>query len=288
MNRKQSAKANQYLDRLTDLPPAPTVATELLGLFGDPNTDIVQVVETIRHDPSLTAKLLKMSNSAYYSGPEPFTDMFEIVTRLGFYEVYCAVAALVAASAMTMAKAGAGVDANSLWRHSVTSAVAASKLAKRAGDSEAEAFTAGLLHDIGKLVFAAAEGRKYGDVVKMAEVSGTSLQQTEEVMLGLDHAHVGAELLLRWGLPKDIALAVKSHNDLATDGEPLSRLTAIVQLASDLARQIVREDFGSRGSLPYHEDAIKSLGLTAEDIPTLLAEIRTGLSQVAGLSMANS
>ena len=76
--------ADQYIDRVTDLPPAPTVAAELLGLFGDPNQDIDRIVELIGHDPSLTVDILRRCNSALFRGDEPASDMFEAVTRLGF------------------------------------------------------------------------------------------------------------------------------------------------------------------------------------------------------------
>jgi HD-like signal output (HDOD) protein len=124
-------KSDQYIDRVSHLPPAPTVATELLGLFGDANRDLDRIVELISHDPSLTAEVLKRCNSAALSGPEPASDMFEVVTRLGFYEVYRVVAALVGSRSMSLGKDKGSLDVGSLWRHSVVAGVVAETLARR-------------------------------------------------------------------------------------------------------------------------------------------------------------
>lgn len=79
-------KAQQYIGRVTHLPPAPTLLTELLGLFRDPDRDIDRVVDLLSLDPSLTAEILKKCNGAFFGGA-PASDMFEAVSRIGFYEV---------------------------------------------------------------------------------------------------------------------------------------------------------------------------------------------------------
>jgi HD-like signal output (HDOD) protein len=78
---------HRHLDRIESLPPAPTVAIQLLELFSDSDRDIDRIVELIKHDPSLTAATLKRCNSGAVSGAEPATDMFEAVSLLGLYEI---------------------------------------------------------------------------------------------------------------------------------------------------------------------------------------------------------
>ena len=107
-------KSDEFIDRVSHLPPAPTVATELLGLFGNADRDLDRIVELISHDPSLTAEVLKRCNSAALGGTEAASDMFEAVTRLGFYEVYRVVAAVVGARTMSLGKGKGGVDVGSL------------------------------------------------------------------------------------------------------------------------------------------------------------------------------
>ena len=287
MRKEDLTAADRYLDRITTLPPAPGVATELLGLFSDPNIDIDRVIDLIRRDASLTANVIKMSNSAHFRGAEASNDIFEAVTRLGFYEVYRVVAALLGARAMAMWKTKGGLNINDLWRHSVASAIAAGKLAKRTDESEAVAYTAGLLHDIGKLVFASVEGVRYANLVREASKSGTRLRAAELATFGVDHALVGQQLLSRWGLPDSLTEAVGLHDNPLQASQPYGRLTAIVQIASDLAAQTDLE--GSRAQVmpSIHPAAMELLGITDDELPALLVEIQEGLQQVAGISSVN-
>ena len=276
-------KADQYIDRVTDLPPAPTVATELLGLFGDPNHDIDRVVELIGHDQSLTVDVLRRCNSASFRGDEPASDMFEAVTRLGFYEVYCVVAALVGARAMSLGKNKGGLDAGSLWRHSVVTAVAAATLARRVQDVEATAFTAGLLHDIGKQVFSSVEGSAYSDILQQAGAFGQRLADAEQTAFGVSHARIGGRLLARWGLPENVAAAAFHHHASPNLAEPFAQLAAIVSLANSLAHQMIDQADHAPDLQLCHPDAVMLLQLSAADVAPLVAEIQSGLERVRSL-----
>lgn len=276
-------KADQYIDRVTDLPPAPTVATELLGLFGDPNRDIDRIVELISHDPSLTVEVLKRCNSASFGGTEAASDMFEAVTRLGFYEVYCVVAALVGARAMSLGKGKESLDVGRLWRHSVVTAVAAATLARRVQEAEAVAFTAGLLHDIGKLVFASVENATYADLVRQTGPFGQRLADSEQVAFGVSHARIGARLLARWGLPENVSVAAQHHHGSPKAAEPFERLAATVSFASDLAHQMVDQAPSTPDLVSFSPDAMILFQLTEDDIPTLIAQTQAGLQRVQGL-----
>jgi putative nucleotidyltransferase with HDIG domain len=284
MKIKNLARADQYIDRIKNLPPAPTIATELLELFNDPNNNIDRVVELIRLDPSLTAKVLKRCNSSFFSGDQPCTDMFEVVTRLGFYDVYCMVATLVGASAMSLGRGKGGLDITALWRHSVISAVAASQIAKRVEEPEAAAFTAGLLHDIGKLVLASVEGSRYANLMKHSSDFGTGLAGLEMAAFGADHTTVGGQMLLRWGLPQSIAAAALFQNASPLLARPHERLVAIVQIASNLARRMAAMERHAPEVPLCHEEAIRLLGLTADDIPQLISETEQELHRFEGMA----
>jgi putative nucleotidyltransferase with HDIG domain len=276
-------KADQYIEKVSDLPPAPTIAVELLGLFSDPDHDIDRVVELISLDPALTVALLKRCNSAAFSGSETATDMFEAVIRLGLYEVQCVVATLVGARAMSLGKAKGGVDAGNLWRHSVVTAVAAAALAKRLQEAEATAFTAGLLHDIGKLVFASVESSTYADLVGQAGTSGPRLAEAEQMAFGVSHASVGARLLTRWGVPDNVAGATMHHHGYANLNEPFSQLAATVSLASDLAHQMASQNGAKPDLLSSRTDALMLFKLTADDVPALISQTQNDLNKVQGL-----
>jgi putative nucleotidyltransferase with HDIG domain len=210
--------AGRYLDRVASLPPAPTLVTELMALFREPDRDVDQVVQLISYEPSLTAQILRMCNSACFAGEQPPGDIFEAVSRLGFYQVYCLVVTLFGAQAKRMEGADRGVNVESLWRHSVAAAVSAAVVEEEAGQEKGAAFTAGLLHDIGKLALASVEGEPYARLFQLAREQGVALAVMERSAFGMDHAELGGELMRRWNLPPDVVAAVRHHHQF--EGHP--------------------------------------------------------------------
>lgn len=275
--------ADSFIDCVQHLPPAPVVASQLLGMFSDPDRDVDRIVELIGLDPSLTAELLKRCNSSFFAGAEPAADTMEAVMRLGFYEVYCIVIALVGSRAMTMAPAECGLDSAALWRHSVLTAVAASTLAARVQMVEAAGFTAGLLHDVGKLVFAAVRSRDYATLVRAHGASGAELVTAEEATLGLSHASVGARLLARWGLPENVTAAVQFHHDPAAAAEPFQRLAAAVNMANAWTHQLANNLEAEPGELVSDPESLRLLGMTVEDVLPAVTAVQTAAQRIKGL-----
>ena len=277
-------QADRYIDRVNALPPAPAIAAELLGLLSDPRAHTDRFVELVRHDPALTGRVLKLCNNGFFGEEDPAADIFDAVMRLGYYEIYFVVAALVSSNAMAIAKNAEGFDINELWQHTVTSAVAGEKLAQRVGEPPAVAFTVALLHEIGQLVFAAVEPARYAEVRRQTEMFGGSLAVAERAAFGVAHATVGARLLVRWGLPESVCQAVRHHNDPPAAARPHERLVAVVQMAHTLADYLATPDFSLEDWSAGHPEAMNLLGLTAEDLPLLLEQIETRCEQVQGFS----
>jgi putative nucleotidyltransferase with HDIG domain len=276
-------KIDGYIERVKHLPPAPTVVCQLLGLLGDPNRHIDRIVELISYDPSLTAEVLKRCNSVLFRGAEPASDIFEAVSRLGFSEVYRVVVIVVATRALSLAQTQGALKADDLWRHSVTAALAAATLASRVQEAETVAFTAGLLHDVGKLVLASVEPAIYANLVRQAGAFGSALARAEEVSLGVTHADVGARLLVRWGLPAPVTLAVLHHHQPPSTATPFERLAAIVHLANDLAHGLTGTEAPAPDLASSSPDAMRLLELTAEDVGIVVPEIQKGLARLQGL-----
>jgi len=276
---------DRYLDRVEHLPPAPTVAVQLLELFSDPDRDVDRIVELIKHDPSLTAETLKRSNRAML---EPASDMFEAVSRLGLYEIYSIVVSLLASRTMKQVRAKYSWDANRLWRHTVVTAVISTNLAKRVEVVEAVAFTAGLLHDLGKLILVSMEGIVYAEIVRKAGHFGPRLVAEETTTLGFTHAALGARLLSRWGLPEGVCRAVELHHQPPLTAEAHARLAAVVNFANALAHQVVDGSAYAPEAADASPQAMNFLGLKATEIPALIQRINQELPKVEGLLHLNS
>ncbi len=274
---------DRYIAHVKCLPPAPVVATQLLSLFAETDRDVDRIVELIGVDPSLTAEVLKRCNSASVGLARPVRDMFEAVFQLGFYEVYCIVIASVGSRSMLMLQAESGFKTEDLWRHSVATAAAAATLAKRVQVPEAMSFTAGLLHDIGKLVLSSVERLVYANLMQGASPSGPVLVAAEEANLGFNHAELGARLLERWNLPADVCAAVRYHHSCAMAEAPSQPLPAIVHLANDLAHQFLDKCPDAADISLSSAAALGILKLGADDLPRLSDETREAFQEVEAL-----
>jgi putative nucleotidyltransferase with HDIG domain len=274
-------KVDQYIESVTHLPPAPTLLVELLGLFKNPDRDVDQVVELISLEPTITAEILRRCNSAFLGGSEPVSDMFEAVSRLGFYEVYTVVAAMFGASTRAIPGPAGAIDVSKLWRHSVATAVAASVVAEEAGESTGAAFTAGLLHDIGKLVFASVERAGYGQLLSSSGSEHNSLVVTERGTYGTDHAEIGGRLLSRWNLPAEVCSAIQFHHTPTADAaDPFQRSAAAVYLGDWIAHHLNEPD---PSLTPEHGSLLCPLELEADAIQPMFARTQKGLERVKAL-----
>jgi len=273
--------AERYLNDVANLPPAPTVVTELLTLFRDQNHDVDQVVKLISYEPALTAQILRTCNSACFAGEQPPGDIFEAVSRIGFYHVYCLVASIFGARARSMEGADEGVNVDDLWRHSVAAAVSASVVADEAGQENAVAFTAGLLHDIGKLVMASVEREAYARLLQRANNKGV-LSILERCAFGTSHADVGGKLMSRWNLPPAVVAAVAHHHQLEA-APPFEQMTAAVQLGDLIAHQLFDGHLADPGLLASPAPALDALQLSANDLPRLLAKTQAEMEEIKGM-----
>ena len=273
----------RYLDGVVSLPPPPMVMTQLLALFRDPDRDIDQVVQVIRYEPSLTAQILRTCNSACFAGEQPIGDIFDAVTRMGFYQVYCLVVSLFGASTRSIPGADKGVNVEELWRHSVAAAVSASVVEQEQdGEAKAAAFTAGLLRDIGRLVFASTEQESYAKLIQRARDQGVPLFSMERSVLGIDHAELGGELLRRWELPPDIVAAVAHHHNFEA-GPRYEHLTAIVQVGEMIGDRLLDRDLADTGLLTGSSATLETLQLTPDDFPHLVAKAQAEMDKVQGM-----
>ncbi len=260
---------DDYLDKVKSLPPAPKILPELLSLLRKDDIDADRVVKLIAFDPGITAAVLRLCNSACFSGATPASGLQEAVTRLGFRQVYQLVAAVSGSRMLGPAQKGYGIDAGELWQHSVVSAVAAQLIAKSCGEDESLAFTATLLHDLGKIVLAEALEHVYSDLVENSKSEQTPLIETEKRLLGVQHAEIGGRLLARWNFPENITSAVTFHHQPAAAGNH-ERLTSLVYLGNMVA-YFMGYGFGHHAfALRGRAEALDILKLKPEFMPEFM------------------
>jgi putative nucleotidyltransferase with HDIG domain len=278
----QQVKLDEFIDRVQHLPPSPRLLVKLLAVFKQPDPNIDEVVNLISHDPAFTVEVLKRCNSAFFAGDKPAEDMFEAVSRLGFQEIYEIVLAMFAAAALLPPGTRNDSHVEILWRHSLAVAVVSRVLAQGAGESPAAAFTAGLLHDVGKVIMVSAQRDDYAQAVLNAGMFHRPVVVTEKELFGFDHAEVGARLLARWNLPANIVAAVGHHHHLEGAGEH-ARLAAIIQLANLIAHGTAEKLTGEPRGLQAATPSLLALQLTPEGVTVLLPPMREGLERAKNL-----
>lgn len=225
------------LDRDT-LPTFPQVAAKLLEVSKNDTASLEAVAKIVGTDPGISIRVLELVNSAFYGLKRKVTTLSDAVVILGLDEIKKL--ALSMAIFEKIFKTGQTKAFNRLlfWRHSLAVAVLSMKIAQRIEyPNPEEAYTAGLLHDVGKIFLDLQGHRDYGEFIKKSSESTDLLIEKERSEIGLGHDDIGAFFCTRWQLPENLVLAVKyhhqpfDHHGLAGDEK---QLIAIVCMADFL------------------------------------------------------
>jgi putative nucleotidyltransferase with HDIG domain len=255
---------SELLEEVDALPASPALLPKLAQAMRDiNNTNVHEVVDVIMFDSSLTAKLLQIANSAYFGNATPLTNVGDAISQVGYDTVYLLAASIAGESCLRLAP-GTGLNAVLLWKHSVTTAFGAQHVAQAAELDGNLSFTAGLLHDLGKVVFAGIYGKDYVRMFDPAQRGSRSLIEWENAQYGCDHAELGAALLERWKLPATIVAAVRFHHRPAAAGEN-APLAACIRLGNILSRAMELPSFSLDPASPELQPALQLLNLTVAD-----------------------
>ncbi len=222
--------------RINKLPTLPATYQKLVECLKRPNADMDDVAQIIARDPSMSARLLKVVNSAYFGLAKPVADVARAGTLLGLDRIMALVLGQGIFSGAEMPQVR-GFSLELLWAHSIATATAAHRIAIEEDlDKEqvAAAFLAGMLHDIGKLVLAMGMPIEYARVLEQTQARPGNEREIETLELQASHTDVGAYLVGLWGLPNTIAEAIAFHeNPSQSSGE--FGLPGIVHVADRIA-----------------------------------------------------
>jgi HD-like signal output (HDOD) protein len=224
--------------RINKLPTLPATYQKLVECLKSPNADMDDVAKIISLDPSMTARLLKVVNSAYFGLAKPVADVGRAGALLGLDRIMALVLGQGIFSGAEIPKVP-GFSLDALWSHSIATATAAHRIAIEEGlekDKVSAAFLAGMLHDLGKLVLAMGMPEQYGRVLAATKDQPAKEIEFEMLELQASHSDVGAYLVGLWGLPNTIAEAIAYHEDPGQSKVTSFGLPAIVHVADRIAR----------------------------------------------------
>lgn len=251
------------------LPGLPIVITEVLRVIDSGNAEMPVLDRLIGQDQGLALRILRIANSPFYGMSSRIDTIKDACVLLGVHTVRHLTLACGVVSRFPPNKGGA-FDRLRLWRHAVGVGTAARVLAARCDVDADQAFTAGLLHDIGKLAMDSCFPTQFAEVLKYRDSVDCSLWQAETAVLGIDHTNVGVRLALRWHLPAGICAAIGGHH--APDENP-APLTDLIHIADLLCRGLDIGDGGDGVMPPLAESALRRLDLTWETLATTFADI---------------
>ncbi|MEO7145458.1 MAG: HDOD domain-containing protein [Bryobacteraceae bacterium] len=232
MNSPASATPSELAKRgLNKVPPFPPLAARLLSMLADPEVELRKVAELIGADPTFTARLLQCVNSIEFGLVYPVGNVQQAVSLLGIDRTRNVV--VLHATAVYSRGALRTAELRRSWRHTVATAVIADEIAKSCRVFVQAAFTAGIMHDIGRLGLLVAFPREYERIIRFAAERCIDLLDFEREEFGLDHAEAGRLLAERWGLPSQFRIIAGRHHD-PCEGAELT-LLRIVHVACRLA-----------------------------------------------------
>ncbi len=203
------------IKRISNLPTLPQVATHLLACINDPTTSSKDVAGILAQDMSISAKVLRLSNSAFYGMPRKITNINEAVVVLGFKVINTMVLSLTVFDMFPDAKDQPTFNRAQFWQHSVFCALLAKLIADVVDNRDVspdESFCCGLLHDVGKIVMEQYLHDDLQKVVKQVNSQGRSSYEIENEILGYTHTDVAEWLVNRWNLPDVLFYPIIHHH----------------------------------------------------------------------------
>jgi putative nucleotidyltransferase with HDIG domain len=254
------------------------VYAQVEQLCKDPNVDADELAKVIETDPSITMKMLKLSNSAFFGFNREIKSVRDSVALLGNETVKNAVLSISIFEALKDQDQSAGLDKQEFWKHSAAVGSIVRFITKKMKIEREESFTSGILHDIGKVILDGLFSEFYAGVFKIVAEKKRHILEAEELALGLTHNKLGQELAESWGLPPRLIEAISYHHN-PKKAQLDCELASLVHVADAVARNL---DSGSGGD-PYvpciQQFALEQLAISAEDIISWEADIIKGLEK---------
>ena len=266
--------------RIRDLPTLPRTVLQITELINNPRSSASDLASVIADDQVLTARLLKLVNSAFYGFPQQISTVTRAVVLIGFDAIRNLLLTTSVFDLFAGKKAGSQAKLEKFWDHSMACAVGAKVIASHLRyEKVEELFVAGLLHDIGKIIEMIYLPDEFAKVEALVAKENILMVQAEARRLAYTHADIGRLLAERWNLPSNLVNAISYHHN-PVQADENSREASIVHLADIFARAL---NVGSGGDskMPALDPAAwEMLQIRPEAIATLLEEIETEFQDI--------
>ncbi|MGE5432476.1 MAG: HDOD domain-containing protein [Syntrophomonadaceae bacterium] len=262
--QKRKEKSKSTLAQVYNLPSIPLVMMEVTRLLNNPNTSAIELAKVISRDQALVTKILTVANSPLYGLPRRVSTIDFAIIILGFDHIKNIVIALSMMEAFKN-KGDKNMNQKNYWTHSILTASAAKRIADDLGfHFTGEAFTAGLLHDLGIPVIHKYFNNEFVKIQELVKQENISYTEAQQETIGLEHQQIGNLLAQRWNLPLSLSDAILNHHtpSCAEQNKPLA---AIVHLADYMTIKLGSGSFLWDEKYELDKTIISTLNLRDEE-----------------------
>lgn len=258
-------KLNNIIELIeeSDISSIKNVVSGLVKIINDPKSTAKDLKELIQIDPPLTAKMLRLANSAYYSPRNKIGELHQAIVWVGYDAIKELALSQKVCEIFRKDKSFEGYSRNSLWKHSLAVALFAKMIYRREfGNRGENVYAAGLLHDIGII----AEDQFYQDEFKITlnklKNEKKNLIRAEYEVFGFEHSEVGKAIIDYWQIPQEIGVAIGSHHNPDKAGQEFSKISYTLYVADNFCQE---KDIGY-GDAPFEDNVIFEKCLRKLDI----------------------
>ncbi|MEE9606039.1 MAG: HDOD domain-containing protein [Candidatus Scalindua sp.] len=263
----------KLLEKIKEMPPLPQSVTQILEISKSTKSSAQDLAKVFERDPALAANILKIANSSFYGFTRKISSMTHAIVCLGLDTVK-SIALTSSTQEMLNNKIPAyDLEKGMLLQHSITCATCARIIAQRIGYKDCEeAYTAGLLLDIGKVILSRFAEDQFNQIIEKTKDNKTPFNIAEQEVLGFDHPRIGGRIIKKWNLPPILIEAVQYHHQ-PDKAEINKTLTYIVHFA-DAISDMLGIGLGSDGLMyVFEENTLDVLGLSKEDMESIMSEL---------------
>lgn len=284
MGRLSSEQIETLLNSIGELPTLPSVATAIMEKTLEDNVNAKQIADLVEKDQALALKVLKVANSPFYRRIKEIATIRGAVVLLGF-NVLKSIVLSISVINLFNEKERRALDFYTFWQHSIACAVCAKAMAAKVLPAAAEdAFVAGLLHDLGKVIADQLLCRhgEYNEVLEAMNRAGADIIDVEQQLVGIDHASIGKHLMERWNLPGHLSKAVGFHHSIVdiTDDPQTKRLCSIIHVADMVANHLGIGMSPAKAGF-IDPSLLNHLGLTSQDIQDISISLKDNISNIS-------
>lgn len=272
---------SELLLQWEELPPMLEVLVKIRQILQNPDASLKKVARVVETDPGIAARILKIANSAFYGLSGNVSSVQHAAVVLGFQTLEDVVTMASTSDFLGKKLDGYGIGAGDLWRHALTVAIGTRKLVlSKDPKLENDAFSAGLFHDLGKIMLDPFIHENQVELQRRIEEGGRPWVTAEREVLGFDHAHLTASLCENWNFPPAQSQAIRYHHYPARSQANL--LSYALHVIDALSAMHISPADGTDVAPPLEEGALDFLGIELAELTEMMEEVAVSVDQITG------